>query len=116
MSTNNDRYIYGHAKNHDELMAWWEAHEGLHWMPHEVSMGEDLKDWAKAPPETKAVLRNLLTFFVQADIEVEDVYLNTYMSMFGNSLPVKMCLASAAAREGVHIRGYAHLNDTFGLH
>ena len=115
MSNFNENYIYGAAQDHHEKMAWFDAHESLHWTHAEVAMGEDIKDWNNASKGEQDFIRNLLTFFVQADIEVEDVYLNTYLPLFGNTLPNKMCLGSAAAREGIHIRGYAHLIESLGF-
>ena len=115
MSTFNDDFVYGAAQDHHEKMAWFDAHESLHWTHAEVAMGEDIKDWNNATKQEQDFIRNLLTFFVQADIEVEDVYLRTYLKLFGNTLPNKMCLGSAAAREGIHIRGYAHLIESLGF-
>ena len=115
MTTFNENYVYGAAQDHHEKMAWFDAHESLHWTHAEVAMGEDIKDWNNATKAEQDFIRNLLTFFVQADIEVEDVYLNTYLPLFGNTLPNKMCLGSAAAREGIHIRGYAHLIESLGF-
>ena len=115
MTTFNENCVYGAAQDHHEKMAWFDAHESLHWTHAEVAMGEDIKDWNNATKAEQDFIRNLLTFFVQADIEVEDVYLNTYLPLFGNTLPNKMCLGSAAAREGIHIRGYAHLIESLGF-
>ena len=115
MSTFNEDFVYGAAQDHHEKMAWFDAHESLHWTHAEVAMGEDIKDWNNATKQEQDFIRNLLTFFVQADIEVEDVYLHTYLLLFGNTLPNKMCLGSAAAREGIHIRGYAHLIESLGF-
>ena len=115
MSNFNEEYVYGAAQDHHEKMAWFDAHESLHWTHAEVAMGEDIKDWNNATKQEQDFIRNLLTFFVQADIEVEDVYLHTYLKLFGNTLPNKMCLGSAAAREGIHIRGYAHLIESLGF-
>ena len=115
MSNFNEEYVYGAAQDHHEKMAWFDAHESLHWTHAEVAMGEDIKDWNNATKQEQDFIRNLLTFFVQADIEVEDVYLHTYLKLFGRTLPNKMCLGSAAAREGIHIRGYAHLIESLGF-
>ncbi len=115
MSTFNEDFVYGAAQDHHEKMAWFDAHESLHWTHAEVAMGEDIKDWNNATKQEQDFIRNLLTFFVQADIEVEDVYLHTYLKLFGSTLPNKMCLGSAAAREGIHIRGYAHLIESLGF-
>jgi len=54
---------------------FWKRQQQIHWMPEEVPLGEDCRDWAQKLTEHE---RNLLTqifrFFTQADIEVQDCY------------------------------------------
>src|SRR4051812_48672412 len=57
----------------------WKKQQQVHWMPEEVPLGEDMKDWAVNLTDSE---RNLLTqifrFFTQADIEVQDNYMEKY--------------------------------------
>ena len=50
---------------------FWQKQQQVHWMPEEIPLGEDCKDWATNITEGE---RNLLTqifrFFTQSDIEV----------------------------------------------
>ena len=52
---------------------FWKRQQQIHWMPEEVPLGEDCRDWAQKLSEHE---RNLLTqifrFFTQADIDVQD--------------------------------------------
>jgi len=61
----------------------WLTQQRIHWLPEEVPLAEDVKDWHKnlSDPE-----RNLLTqifrFFVQADVEVNNCYMKHYSQVF----------------------------------
>jgi hypothetical protein len=54
---------------------FWKRQQQIHWMPEEVPLGEDCRDWAQKLTEHE---RNLLTqifrFFTQADVEVQNCY------------------------------------------
>ena len=87
----------------------WKKQQQVHWMPEEVPLGEDVKDWAANLTDSE---RNLLTqifrFFTQADIEVQDNYMEKYGRVF-KPTEVKMMLASFANMETIHIAAYALL-------
>ncbi|RZJ95306.1 MAG: ribonucleotide-diphosphate reductase subunit beta, partial [Brevundimonas sp.] len=72
----------------------WKKQQQVHWMPEEVPLGEDVKDWASTLNDGE---RNLLTqifrFFTQADIEVQDNYMERYGRVF-KPTEVKMMLAA----------------------
>src|SRR6201989_1865888 len=62
---------------------FWKRQQQIHWMPEEVPLGEDCRDWAQKLTEHE---RNLLTqifrFFTQADVEVQDCYHDKYGGRF----------------------------------
>lgn len=93
----------------------WLTQQRLHWLPDEVPMSDDLKDWNFRLTEVE---RNLLTqifrFFTQMDVEVGNCYLNYYCRIF-QPTEIKMMLASFANMETVHIAAYAHLLDSLGI-
>jgi ribonucleoside-diphosphate reductase beta chain len=93
----------------------WKKQQQVHWMPEEVPLGEDCKDWAA---NLNSAERNLLTqifrFFTQADIEVQDNYMERYGRVF-KPTEVKMMLASFANMETIHIAAYALLLETIGM-
>ena len=87
----------------------WKKQQQVHWMPEEVPLGEDMKDWAVNLNDRE---RNLLTqifrFFTQSDIEVADNYMEKYGRVF-KPTEVKMMLSSFANMETIHIAAYALL-------
>jgi ribonucleoside-diphosphate reductase beta chain len=94
---------------------FWQKQQQVHWMPEEVPLGEDCKDWATNITETE---RNLLTqifrFFTQSDVEVGANYMENYMPLF-KPVEVRMMLAAFSNMETVHIAAYALLLETIGM-
>ena len=94
---------------------FWKKQQQVHWMPEEVPLGEDLKDWAVNLTDRE---RNLLTqifrFFTQSDVEVNDNYMERYSRVF-KPTEVKMMLASFSNMETIHIAAYALLLETIGM-
>ena len=94
---------------------FWKRQQQVHWMPEEVPLGEDLKDWAVNLTDRE---RNLLTqifrFFTQSDVEVNDNYMERYARVF-KPTEVKMMLAAFSNMETVHIAAYALLLETIGM-
>jgi ribonucleoside-diphosphate reductase beta chain len=93
----------------------WLTQQRLHWLPEEVPMAEDVKDWKNRLSDSE---RNLLTqifrFFTQADIEVNNCYMKHYSQVFGPT-EVQMMLAAFSNIETIHISAYSHLIDTIGM-
>lgn len=93
----------------------WLMQQRVHWMPEEVPLHEDVRDWQKTLTEPE---RNLLTqvfrFFTQADVEVNDAYMTHYASAF-KPTEVRMMLSAFSNIETVHIAAYSHLLDTIGM-
>jgi len=94
---------------------FWRIQQQVHWMPEEVPLGEDLKDWAN---NLTAAEKNLLTqifrFFTQSDVEVGGNYMENYMPLF-KPVEVRMMLASFSNMETIHIAAYALLLETIGM-
>lgn len=87
----------------------------MHWLPEEVPMSDDVKDWNKSlEPHEKNLLTQILRFFTTADIEVSDCYHSKYSSVF-KPTEIKMMLGAFSNMESVHINSYSHLIDTLGL-
>jgi ribonucleoside-diphosphate reductase beta chain len=91
---------------------FWKRQQQIHWMPEEVPLGEDCKDWAARLNDRE---RNLLTqifrFFTQSDIEVNDNYMERYATVF-KPTEVKMMLAAFSNMETIHIAAYALLPES----
>ena len=93
----------------------WLQQQRIHWLPEEVPLADDVKDWQK---NLTASERNLLThifrFFVQSDVEVNNCYMRHYSQVF-KPTEVQMMLAAFSSMETVHIAAYSHLLDTIGI-
>ncbi|OUR79891.1 ribonucleotide-diphosphate reductase subunit beta [Alphaproteobacteria bacterium 46_93_T64] len=93
----------------------WLMQQQIHWLPEEVPLADDVKDWHKNLTEDE---RNLLTqifrFFTQSDIEVNNCYMRHYSRVF-QPTEVQMMLAAFSNMETVHIAAYSHLLDTIGM-
>ena len=94
---------------------YWKLQQQLHWLPEEVPLGEDCRDWAQnLAPAEKNLLTQIFRFFTQADIEVQDCYHEKYGRVF-KPTEVKMMLTAFSNMETVHIAAYSHLLDTVGM-
>ncbi len=94
---------------------YWKLQQQLHWLPEEVPLGEDIRDWhQKLSPEEKNLLTQIFRFFTQADIEVQDNYQDRIGQVF-KPTEIKMMTTAFSNMETVHISAYSHLIDTLGL-
>ena len=49
---------------------FWKRQQQVHWMPEEVPLGEDCKDWAvKLNDNERNLLTQIFRFFTQADVD-----------------------------------------------
>ena len=86
----------------------------MHWMPEEVTLQDDVKDYKENLTEDdKILLDNLFLFFTQADVDVAGGYANHYLPTFKQP-EVRMMLSAFASMEAVHMEAYALLVDTLG--
>ncbi|WP_135211036.1 ribonucleotide-diphosphate reductase subunit beta [Vitreimonas flagellata] len=94
---------------------FWRRQQQVHWMPEEVPLGEDVKDWAsKLNDQERNLLTQIFRFFTQADVEVNDNYMERYARVF-KPTEIKMMLASFSNIETIHIAAYALLLETIGM-
>jgi len=92
-------------------------HEKIHWIEDEVDLSEDVTDWKSSDKMTKSekeFITNILRLFTQSDVAVGKNYYDNFIPRFKNN-EVRNMLGSFAAREGIHQRAYALLNETLGL-
>jgi ribonucleoside-diphosphate reductase beta chain len=93
----------------------WLTQQRVHWLPEEVPLAEDVRDWRKKLTEAeKNLLTQIFRFFTQADVEVNNCYMKHYSQVFG-PVEVQMMLAAFSNIETVHIAAYSHLLDTIGM-
>jgi ribonucleoside-diphosphate reductase beta chain len=93
----------------------WLKQQQVHWLPEEVPLADDVKDWRQ---KMTAGERNLLTqifrFFTQSDVEVNNCYMKKYAQVF-QPTEVQMMLSAFSNMETIHIAAYSHLLDTIGM-
>jgi ribonucleoside-diphosphate reductase beta chain len=93
----------------------WHVQQRVHWLPEEVPLADDVKDWHRNLSDGE---RNLLTqifrFFTQADVEVNNCYMKHYSQVF-KPTEVLMMMSAFSNTETIHIAAYSHLLDTIGM-
>ena len=90
-------------------------HEEAHWTEDEAELSEDVQDCkTKLSVDEKDFITNVLRLFTQSDVQVGQNYFDFLIPKMRNN-EVRNMLGSFAAREGVHQRAYALLNETLGL-
>jgi ribonucleoside-diphosphate reductase beta chain len=93
----------------------WLTQQRIHWLPEEVPLADDVKDWRnKLSDSERHLLTQIFRFFTQADVEVNNCYMRAYSRVF-KPTEVQMMLAAFSAMETVHIAAYSHLLDTIGM-
>ncbi len=93
----------------------WQTQQRIHWIPEEVPLAEDVRDWRKnLNPAEKHLITQIFRFFTQADVEVNNCYMKHYSRVFG-PVEVQMMLAAFSNIETIHIAAYSYLLDTIGM-
>lgn len=93
----------------------WHTQQKIHWLPEEVPLADDVKDWKyNLSAGEKHLLTQIFRFFTQADIEVNNCYMKHYSKVF-QPTEVQMMLSAFSNMETIHIAAYSHLLDTIGL-
>ncbi|HLG86431.1 MAG TPA: ribonucleotide-diphosphate reductase subunit beta [Alphaproteobacteria bacterium] len=93
----------------------WMTQQRIHWLPEEVPLADDVKDWRnKLNDAERNLLSQIFRFFTQADVEVNNCYMKHYSRVF-QPTEVRMMLAAFSNIETVHIAAYSHLLDTIGM-
>lgn len=93
----------------------WLTQQQIHWLPEEVPLADDVKDWHhKLSEAERHLLTQIFRFFTQSDIEVNNCYMRHYTRVF-KPTEVQMMLAAFSNMETIHIAAYSHLLDTIGI-
>ena len=100
--------------NYPWAFEMYKKQQQMHWMPEEVPLQDDIKDYKeKLTPENKALVDNIFRFFTQADVDVCCGYAKHYLPTFKQP-EIRMMLVSYAAMEAVHQEAYSLLLETLG--
>jgi len=93
----------------------WLTQQRIHWIPEEVPLAEDVRDWKnKLTPAEKNLLTQIFYIFTQADAAVNNCYMKHYSRVFG-PVDVQMMLGAFSNIETIHIAAYSYLLDTIGM-
>ena len=93
----------------------WLMQQRVHWLPEEVPLADDVKDWHRnLTPSEHNLLTQIFRFFTQADVEVNNCYMKHYSQVF-KPTEVLMMLSAFSNTETIHIAAYSHLLDTVGM-
>ena len=93
----------------------WLTQQRVHWLPEEVPLADDVKDWHRNLNDAERnLLSQIFRFFTQADVEVNNCYMKHYARVF-KPTEVLMMLSAFSNIETVHIAAYSHLLDTIGM-
>ena len=93
----------------------YKTQQHMHWMPDEVNLADDLRDYReKLSPANKKLINSLFTFFTQADVDVCCGYAKHYLPTFKQP-EVRMMLSAFAAMEAVHQEAYSLLLETLAF-
>jgi ribonucleoside-diphosphate reductase beta chain len=92
----------------------YDTMQKMHWLPSEVPLHEDIRDWnERLTEEEKSLISNILKFFTQGDVDIAQAYLDRYIPKF-KPPEIRMMLSSFANSEANHAHSYSLLNDTIG--
>lgn len=93
----------------------WLTQQRIHWLPEEVPLAEDVRDWSKNMTESERnLLSQIFRFFTQSDIEVNNCYMKHYSQVF-KPTEIQMMLSAFSNMETIHVAAYSHLLDTIGM-
>lgn len=93
----------------------WLTQQRLHWLPEEVPLADDVKDWHRILNDTERhLVTQIFRFFTQSDVEVNNCYMKHYSRVF-KPTEVLMMLSAFSNIETIHIAAYSHLLDTLGM-
>ena len=94
---------------------FWQDQQRVHWLPEEVPLADDLKDWeTKLTEAEKNLLTHIFRFFTQSDVEVNNCYMQHYSKVF-QPPELKMMLAAFSNMETIHVAAYSYLLDTLNM-
>ena len=100
--------------NYPWAFEFYKKQQQMHWMPEEVPLQDDIKDYKeKLTPANRALVDNIFRFFTQADVDVCCGYAKHYLPTFKQP-EIRMMLVSFAAMEAVHQEAYSLLLETLG--
>jgi ribonucleoside-diphosphate reductase beta chain len=101
--------------NYPWAFEYYKQQQHMHWLPSEVNLADDLRDYRdKMSPANRNLINCIFRFFTQADVDVCCGYATHYLPTFKQP-EVRMMLAAFASMEAVHQEAYSLLLETLGF-
>ena len=93
----------------------YKTQQHMHWLPDEVNLADDLRDYREnLTPANRRLINQIFRFFTQADVDVCCGYAKHYLPTFKQP-EVRIMLSAFAAMEAVHQEAYSLLLETLGF-
>lgn len=100
---------------YDWAFEYYRLQKQMDWLPAEVPLDSDIKDWKfKLNPIKRGLLTHLFRFFTTGDVDVGQAYMDKYIPIFKNE-EIRMMLSTFCAMESVHADAYSLLLDSVGM-
>jgi len=100
--------------DHPWMFDYYVQQNQMHWMPEDVPLHNDVKDWNDMAPAERNLLTQIFRLFTQSDVDVGAGYVDKYMRVFKKP-EARMMMCSFANMESIHQHAYSLLLDTVGL-
>lgn len=111
MTLLQERNIYKPFKYPWAYIAYKKQNQ-MHWMPEEINLANDLKDFRQDLNEDeKTLLVNIFRFFTQMDVDVAGGYCSHFLPNI--KVPeIRMAMSAFANMEAIHMDAYSLLLET----
>lgn len=93
---------------------YWEKQQSSHWNSWDITYSDDLNDWRSMSDTERQIVGGVLRGFTQAEITVNDYWVNAVHKWFPKP-EISLMSSCFASMEGVHAVSYNQLSETLGL-
>ena len=115
---NKKRMINGNTTNLNDfnnmkyswVSDWYRQGMNNFWIPEEINLSQDLKDYGKLPEEEITAYNKILSFLIFLD-SIQTANLGN-ISNYITASEVNLCLTIQAFQEAVHSQSYSYMLDT----
>ncbi len=118
VEVNKRRLINGNTTNLNDFnnmkyswaSAWYRQAMNNFWIPEEINMSQDVKDYRALSPQEKTAYDKILSFLIFLD-SIQTANL-PYVGEYITANEVNLCLTIQAFQEAVHSQSYSYMLDT----
>ena len=100
---------------HPWMFDYWDLQQQMHWIPNDVPLNTDVKDWNNhLTNEERNLVKQIFRLFTQSDVDVGAAYTHKYMKLFRKP-EAQLMMSAFANMEGIHQVAYSQLLETIGM-